>query len=639
MMQIMSEKFDFDDYVLRLLLAKESPDYLRKRIQTDIESTRKRLAEELQSFDIDLNELNTNYNKLIAYKKEMTGLESELNAFLDSDLVTEVNDLRHVCRQHNDRQMRSKSVSDFTDQLKQIYDEMQSIDHSFSINSYDMAFKHMDNVSLLYKQLIPAIESNDDLKPLSKELTTFLHSIRSDLVVKREELIYNTKTMFNSNVKAFKDEFNSEYSSEYKNFIKAFVEIRENEGILRELIKSLNQFFIITILNEDVNQIVLEDNKIIAVHSKSVTTSSTPLSLLKLFFDYTSQIITDKNGIPEGRQLLRLLGQFWTEDIFDQILKYYLNRLMPKNESEIKSYLSLVDSAEDIRHFLIELCFIDDNTNSPFIEFALNINSHFCRRLCTDFLIESKMIICRDLHQTVNVGSDENPTENSLPSCRVSEFIVQLKQLMEKISELCSQCSTDCSHALIQTMADICELFIDISPVFHNKMITQFPQQNAIFHNNCMFFANFIESFALKHKSHNVFNEFVALLRELGSHVFLQQMRSQEKTILELIQSQQFSHCINDMVNEDSNTTFGDQLSKEFRHILKQCLVHFNFLRQTLVDVLPQRANLLEIVNRWADGYGILAAEFTAQDVKQLIRVLFQNTERRAQALNRIISH
>ncbi|CAG2180135.1 unnamed protein product, partial [Oppiella nova] len=186
-----------------------------------------------------------------------------------------------------------------------------------------------------------------------------------------------------------------------------------------------------------------------------------------------------------------------------------------------------------------------------------------------------------------------------------------------------------------------------------------------------------------------------------------------EKNILDLIQSHQFAHCINDLVTiEDSNSAVGDQLAKEFRQILTQCLVHLNFLRQTLVDVLPQRvydkaigtvintlfnglinkiliqndisssgaqrlsqeieflfaevktflktenpmrlvskwsklselnfvlnANLLEIVNRWADGYGILAAEFTAPDVKQLIRVLFQNTEHRAKTLNRITSH
>ncbi|NXT00652.1 ZW10 protein, partial [Jacana jacana] len=48
------------------------------------------------------------------------------------------------------------------------------------------------------------------------------------------------------------------------------------------------------------------------------------------------------------------------------------------------------------------------------------------------------------------------------------------------------------------------------------------------------------------------------------------------------------------------------------------------------------QANLQEIVDQWADGKGPLAAEFTAAEVKSLIRALFQNTERRAAALAKI---
>ncbi|NWI37800.1 ZW10 protein, partial [Picathartes gymnocephalus] len=52
--------------------------------------------------------------------------------------------------------------------------------------------------------------------------------------------------------------------------------------------------------------------------------------------------------------------------------------------------------------------------------------------------------------------------------------------------------------------------------------------------------------------------------------------------------------------------------------------------------MLVLRANLQEIVDRWADGKGPLAKEFSAAEVKSLIRALFQNTERRAAALAKI---
>ncbi|XP_072303091.1 centromere/kinetochore protein zw10 homolog [Eucyclogobius newberryi] len=48
------------------------------------------------------------------------------------------------------------------------------------------------------------------------------------------------------------------------------------------------------------------------------------------------------------------------------------------------------------------------------------------------------------------------------------------------------------------------------------------------------------------------------------------------------------------------------------------------------------KANLQEIVDRWADGKGPLAVEFSSSEVKSLIRALFQNTERRAVALTKI---
>lgn len=47
-------------------------------------------------------------------------------------------------------------------------------------------------------------------------------------------------------------------------------------------------------------------------------------------------------------------------------------------------------------------------------------------------------------------------------------------------------------------------------------------------------------------------------------------------------------------------------------------------------------ASLQDIENRWAQGKGPLAHEFTPDEAKQLVRALFQNTDRRAKVLARI---
>lgn len=53
-----------------------------------------------------------------------------------------------------------------------------------------------------------------------------------------------------------------------------------------------------------------------------------------------------------------------------------------------------------------------------------------------------------------------------------------------------------------------------------------------------------------------------------------------------------------------------------------------------LITVL--NASLREIEDRWASGKGPLAIEYSPDEVKRLIRALFQNTDRRAGVLSRI---
>lgn len=49
-------------------------------------------------------------------------------------------------------------------------------------------------------------------------------------------------------------------------------------------------------------------------------------------------------------------------------------------------------------------------------------------------------------------------------------------------------------------------------------------------------------------------------------------------------------------------------------------------------------ASLQEITEKWCGGAGILTANYKAEEVKHLIRALFQNTDRRAKALAQIVT-
>ena len=52
------------------------------------------------------------------------------------------------------------------------------------------------------------------------------------------------------------------------------------------------------------------------------------------------------------------------------------------------------------------------------------------------------------------------------------------------------------------------------------------------------------------------------------------------------------------------------------------------------MTVLDSSLRVLE--DRWGEGVGPLAKEFSADEVKQMIRAIFQNTERRAAVLSKI---
>lgn len=47
-------------------------------------------------------------------------------------------------------------------------------------------------------------------------------------------------------------------------------------------------------------------------------------------------------------------------------------------------------------------------------------------------------------------------------------------------------------------------------------------------------------------------------------------------------------------------------------------------------------ASMAQIAEQWADGKGPLTLNFRAEDIRHLIRALFQNTDRRAKILSTI---
>jgi len=81
------------------------------------------------------------------------------------------------------------------------------------------------------------------------------------------------------------------------------------------------------------------------------------------------------------------------------------------------------------------------------------------------------------------------------------------------------------------------------------------------------------------------------------------------------------------------NTQETDSASGEKNWDMCTVVPHWTRYKE-LIGILD--ASLQDIVDRWADGKGPLAHEFTPQEVRGLVRALFQNTDRRAAVLGKI---
>nr|XP_022903639.1 centromere/kinetochore protein zw10 homolog [Onthophagus taurus] len=96
----------------------------------------------------------------------------------------------------------------------------------------------------------------------------------------------------------------------------------------------------------------------------------------------------------------------------------------------------------------------------------------------------------------------------------------------------------------------------------------------------------------------------------------------------------------------DINSDAGDQLVDVLKVIFtrgpklfadqKDVYVHVDLWRKLNELSFLLSANLLEISDRWADGKGPLALHFKGEELKNLIRALFQNSDRRAAVLSKI---
>ncbi|CAF0745419.1 unnamed protein product [Didymodactylos carnosus] len=253
------------------------------------------------------------------------------------------------------------------------------------------------------------------------------------------------------------------------------------------------------------------------------------------------------------------------------------------------------------------------------------------------------------------------------PKSIIIEHVYEYVNLIKTVLIEAQSLDQYASH-LCATARNIMELFHTIYSNIHIQKALEFPYLTAIQFNTYMYVAHEClllgQQFqGLKSKTsdgHFTFVDYVPLLRNQAANILKQQIDTQKHTLTKFIKDvgghicdhvslQLINHTLilEDIAEQDSKTLLSS--FTQWAQFLQDILVKdehspgLNILERLSPNItrfnelcLVLNSPLQTIVDRWFNGTGPLASYFGPLEVKQLIRALFQNTERRTAALAKI---
>lgn len=254
------------------------------------------------------------------------------------------------------------------------------------------------------------------------------------------------------------------------------------------------------------------------------------------------------------------------------------------------------------------------------------------------------------------------------------------------------------SERLMSTISMILERYVTEVPQHHQRLLISIPQQSALLYNNCQYLVYWfvkntttttIDSFApiiksLENCGHEHFSHQVNKQRHQLMDILRDFDLTDVQTELDVMPKKVVRQClrqldllknvwqpilpetlyntktmgiiINDfcselirriLIIEDISSSVSDGLVAIFGNVIDAVPTLFTNPLHVSLEVKSWQklmqlkmildASLADIVDQWADGKGVLSLNFKADEIKKLIRALFQNTDRRSKALARII--
>nr|XP_022912161.1 centromere/kinetochore protein zw10 homolog [Onthophagus taurus] len=375
---------------------------------------------------------------------------------------------------------------------------------------------------------------------------------------------------------------------------------------------------------------------------------------------------------------LQYIGNDIKDNLSELIIKNCLNDTIPNTSDEFQNYHLIIEEVKELEKILIESGLFSNDMHY-LSSHVKNVDNLYVQKICESKLRIAKELMKKDLHDMIEVGE---PVDLNNP------FKIDLDVFYQR--------SVSKSKALYETVTNIFGIYGDTVSNHHKKLLETIPQQVALFLNNCNYISYKImkfeeiygnkmksilniedlfsfEIYSLRSKGDQMFNEFINQqineMEQIMNESGLVNVTTLEK--LEPVTEKSIQHCLRQqellrtawnkvLSHTDYNKNLGKTLNFLCKTIIDAVLKYTDInsdAKDQLVDVLKviftrgpklfahqtdvsvhvdQCANLLEISDRWADGKGPLALHFKGEELKNLIRALYQNSDIRAAVLSKI---
>ncbi|XP_017067554.1 centromere/kinetochore protein zw10 [Drosophila eugracilis] len=404
-------------------------------------------------------------------------------------------------------------------------------------------------------------------------------------------------------------------------------------------------------------------------------------------------------SVSSEQHVFSIIGDHVKDKMLQLLVDECLIPAVPETMEEYQSS-TLCEDVTQFEQLLADSFIINPDHDRALGQFVEQYETYYRNRLFSRVLDTAREIIQRDLQDMVLIAPNNLTTEVAndpflFPRCMVSKSAQDFVKLMDRIlRQPTEKMGEDQTDPLAGVIAIMLHTYIDEVPKVHRKLLDSIPQQAVLFHNNCMYLTHWVAQHA--NKGIESLAALAKTLQATGQQHFRVQVNYQSSILMEIMQGFEFEsphtmgsgplklvrQCLrqlellknvwaNVLPETVYNVTFCELINTFVAELIRRVFTLRDISAtmacelSDLIDVVLQRAptlfrepnevvkvlswlklqqlktmmnaSLKEITELWCDGAGPLTATYKSDEVRHLIRALFQDTDRRAKAITQIV--